>query len=222
MTHPDAPGASTHAATDEAGMPCTAPSADGDDVVLLDEGGNPIGAADRRTVHTDRTPLHLAFSTYLFDVDDRLLLTQRAHDKVTWPGVWTNSCCGHPRPGEDPRDAASRRIREELGLHIDAGELRCVALDFRYRAIDAHGVVEHEMCPVYVAEIDGTGQDPRRADPREIADSRWVPWREVIDRARNDPSGLSPWAVLQIPLVAEARPPRGEPEDGGSGVEVSG
>ncbi len=223
MTHPDAPGATTHAAMDNAGMPCTAPSADGDDVVLLDEGGNPIGAADRRAVHTDRTPLHLAFSTYLFDADDRLLLTQRAHDKVTWPSVWTNSCCGHPRPGEDPREAAGRRIREELGLHVDAGELRCVAPDFRYRAIDAHGVVEHEMCPVYVAQIDGSVQDPRRADPDEIADSRWVPWREVIDRATNDPASLSPWAVLQIPLVAAARPPCSEPEDGGDCVaDVSG
>jgi isopentenyl-diphosphate delta-isomerase type 1 len=222
MTHPAAPGATTHVVTSKAGMPCTAPSADGDDVVLLDESGNPIGAADRRTIHTDQTPLHLAFSTYLFDADDRLLLTQRAHDKVTWPSVWTNSCCGHPRPGEDPTSAASRRIREELGLVVKSSELRCVAPDFRYRAIDAQGVVENEMCPVYVAEVDSAAHDARQADPEEIADSRWVPWREVIDRAANDPASLSPWAVLQIPLVAAARPPRSVLEGGGdSGPEGS-
>ncbi|MBK8755710.1 MAG: isopentenyl-diphosphate Delta-isomerase [Actinomycetales bacterium] len=197
-------------------------SADGDDVVLLDEGGNPIGAADRRTVHTDRTPLHLAFSTYLFDVDDRLLLTQRAHDKVTWPGVWTNSCCGHPRPGEDPRTQPADAFGRS-STHIDAGELRCVAPDFRYRAIDAHGVVEHEMCPVYVAEIDGTGQDPRRADPREIADSRWVPWARGHRPGAERPGRPQPAGRAADPSWSEARPPRsGENEGGDGGVEVTG
>ena len=83
-----------------------------DEVVLLDEQGQPVGAADRRSVHTRQTALHLAFSTYLFDPEGRVLITRRALHKATWPGVWTNSCCGHPLHGEDIETSARRRVRE--------------------------------------------------------------------------------------------------------------
>ena len=143
----------------------------GDDVVLLDEQGHPVGRADRLRVHTDATPLHLAFSTYLFNARGEVLVTRRALGKTTWPGVWTNSACGHPRPGEDIEDAARRRIREELGLVV--GPLIPVLPDFRYRATDASGIVENEMCPVFAGFV--ADEDPR-PDPAEVADWAWVPW----------------------------------------------
>ncbi|MFE6965221.1 isopentenyl-diphosphate Delta-isomerase [Agromyces sp. NPDC057679] len=162
-----------------------------DEVVLLDDDGTPIGTFDKALVHGPDTPLHLAFSCYLFDEDGRMLLTRRALSKATWPGVWTNACCGHPRPGEDPVAAVARRVRSELG--VEARDIRPVLPDFRYRAVDPGGMVEHEHCPVYFAELSG---DPR-PDPDEVLSWAWVEPAAFLETAEQAPFLLSPWSVLQ-------------------------
>lgn len=165
-------------------------------VVLLDDRHRPVGQLPKSQVHHRDTPLHLAFSCYVFDDAGRLLLTRRAPGKRAWPGVWTNTCCGHPLPGESAGAAAARRLREELGLRlVDSA----VALpDFSYRAVAPDGVVENEFCPVLVGTVDGTPEP----DPAEVLECRWVPWPEVLTLVSVAPWTLSPWSALQIPQLA--------------------
>ena len=163
-------------------------------VVLLDEEGRSIGTAPKSAVHDRNTPLHLAFSCYLFDADDHLLLTRRALSKRTWPGVWTNTCCGHPAPGEALPDAVSRRLRQELGLEI--ADLRVAVPAFRYRAEMADGTVENEMCPVVVGRC--VDAERLRPDPAEVGDTAWVPWRSFRDDVLAGRRAVSPWCVEQL------------------------
>jgi isopentenyl-diphosphate Delta-isomerase len=169
-------------------------------VILLDEAGNAVGLADKATVHHADTPLHLAFSCYLFDGQDQLLLSQRALDKKTWPGVWTNSCCGHPGPGEALADSVRRRLRDELGVR--ATDVELVLPRFRYRAVMDDGVVEHEMCPVFRAYTE----DRPAPNPAEVADVRWTPWRRLISQVSTGQLSLSPWCQLQLAGLAALGP----------------
>ena len=172
-------------------------------VVLLDEQGHALGTADKAEVHHADTPLHLAFSCYLFDADGHVLVTQRALSKRTFPGVWTNSCCGHPAAGEDLAEAVRRRVGQELGAAISDPVL--LLPRFRYRA-EQDGVVENEMCPVFVATVDGTVTP----DPAEVEEVRWEPWADfrasVLDGSRE----VSAWCreqVAQLPEEPLSAPP---------------
>jgi len=166
-------------------------------VVLLAEDGSAIGTAPKAEVHHADTPLHLAFSCYVFDEAGRFLLTQRARHKPTFGGVWTNSACGHPAPGEPIEDAVRRRVGQELGVTLD--DLRLVLPKFRYRAVMDNGVTENEMCPVFVA----TTRDAVRLDPEEVDDHEWVDWPSfragVLDGSRD----VSVWCVEQVAALPE-------------------
>jgi isopentenyl-diphosphate delta-isomerase len=164
-------------------------------VVLLDERHRRVGVADKAGVHTRDTPLHLAFSCYVLDADGRVLLTRRALDKTTWPGVWTNSCCGHPGPDEDLEAAVRRRVAQELGMRVSG--VRSALPDFRYRAVSAEGIVENEFCPVFWA----LAEDGPVPDPSEVAEYAWTEWSDLVAVAERTPWLLSPWAVEQIPRL---------------------
>lgn len=151
-----------------------------------------MGSAPKATVHTADTPLHLGFSCYLFDAAGRLLLTRRALTKRTWPGVWTNSFCGHPGLDEELADAVRRRAREELGAELT--EIRPLLPDFRYRAVDASGVVENEICPVFTAVLTS------ELDPvdTEVSEFRWADARSLQRAVTDAPFAFSPWMVEQL------------------------
>lgn len=160
-------------------------------VVLLTPDGRPCGVADKAAVHGATTPYHLAFSCYAFDAGGRFLVTRRALHKKTWPGIWTNSCCGHPAPGEAPADAVVRRLGEELGM--TPARLELALPDFAYRA-SMDGVEEHELCPVFLARV---AAEPV-PNPDEVAATRWCAWPEFVADALAPGSAISPWAREQV------------------------
>ena len=161
-------------------------------VVLLDDDGIVVGTADKATVHTTETPLHLAFSCHVFNEAGHVLVTRRALSKKTWAGVWTNSFCGHPAPGESMEQAIARRASVELGIAVR--EVTLVLPDFRYRAIDASGIVENEICPVFRAVSDSSVQ----ANPDEVSEWEWVDPQSLTAAAIAAPYAFSPWLVWQL------------------------
>ena len=163
-------------------------------LVLVDYDGNAIKTMAKAVVHDDKTPLHSAFSVFLFNSRGEFLLQQRAFSKKTWPGVWSNSCCGHVMLHESVADAAARRLRYELGIR--KADLHIVLPDFRYRA-EKDGVVENEICPILVGFAD---REPRM-NPDEVAAVKWVPWEEAFAMIRHSEEGFSPWAILEIDLL---------------------
>ncbi|WP_435948051.1 isopentenyl-diphosphate Delta-isomerase [Dryocola sp. BD586] len=169
-------------------------------VLLLDEHLNISGTMEKSLVHTKATPLHLAFSCYIFNARNELLLTRRAIGKVAWPGVWTNSACGHPLPDEALPDAVIRRCYYELGMNIETPTL--VDESFRYCATDASGIVENEYCPVFFARA-ASGPLPNKT---EVMDFSWLPVEQVLAGVNAIPAAYSPWMVAQLqrPLIKAA------------------
>lgn len=164
---------------------------DTEHVVLLDDDGRTIGTAPKSSVHGTDTALHLAFSCHVLNDDGQVLMTRRALGKTAWPGVWSNSFCGHPKPAEPVINAVRRRAEYELGLTLTDIELALPL--FRYRATDATGIVEHEVCPVYIAR---TADEPV-LNPLEVVDATWAEPAQLAASLVATPWAFSPWLVLQ-------------------------
>ena len=173
-------------------------------VVLLSEDGSAVGTADKATVHHASTPLHLAFSCYVLNDTAALLVTQRALTKRTFPGIWTNSCCGHPAPGESLSSAVVRRVAQELGLGLT--DVRLVLPGFRYVAEAPDGTRENEMCPVFTARAVGAVD----VDRSEVEAFVWEPWPEFRASVLSGARDVSSWCreqVAQLPAdLADASP----------------
>jgi isopentenyl-diphosphate delta-isomerase len=155
-----------------------------DRVVLVDAEGAPTGEAPKLEAHREGL-LHRAFSVFLYDAAGRMLLQQRAPGKYHSGGLWTNTCCSHPRPGEDTAAAAARRLREEMGVTCPLEP----AFEFVYRACLPNGLVEHERDHVFVGRFDGAP----RPDPAEVADWRWATVDDVRAEQSAAPERFSAW-----------------------------
>jgi len=164
-------------------------------VVLVDRNNNPIGAADKDTIHSTDTPLHRGFSLFLFNARHELLVTRRSGSKKTFPGVWSNTVCGHPGPQETPIDAAKRRLKEELG--IETSNIKEVA-PYRYRSADKNGIVENEICPILVAHTD---VDPI-PNKEEVDAWKWMEWDDFLKDTEQHPWRYSPWCIEEAALLS--------------------
>lgn len=163
-------------------------------VVLVDKRDRQIGIEEKGRVHTSRTPLHRAFSLFLFTPDNRLLLQQRSAVKKTWPLVWSNSCCGHPMPSESYENAVKRRTRFELGVNLD----RIVKVaDYQY-CFSKDGVMENEICPIFAAMFNGKV----RLNRDEIETVRRIKWKDWLAETRENPGNYSPWCIEETQIMA--------------------
>lgn len=163
-------------------------------VVLVDDQNNQIGTAPKETVHTDHTPLHRGFSLFLFNKNHELLLTRRAETKQTFPGVWTNTVCGHPAPGEDVTIAAKRRLKDELGLIVE--DVKVIS-PYRYTCSDSNRIQENEICPILVAFHDGYPTP----NLQEVGEWKWMPWEEFIKETERNPHVYSQWSVGEVAIL---------------------
>jgi len=170
-------------------------------VVLVDGGGRELGTATKLSVHVSGR-LHRAVSVFVFDGEGRMLLQRREAGKYHSGGLWSNTCCGHPRPGEPPNTAAHRRLREEMGV-------RCPlvpAFSFVYRTALENGLIEHEHDEVFVGRFDGTPVPC----PQEVEDWSWVAADELIADVSDRPSRYSAW----FPIALRKLLARGVREEG--------
>lgn len=176
-------------ALEQAG-PARAVSSDAEPLILVDEQDNPIGTLSKGACHDGDGVLHRAFSIFLFDDQERLLVQRRAGDKRLWPLHWANSCCSHPRARERMPEATARRVNEEIG--VDA-ELEFI-YKFRYQARYLDLGSEHELCWVYAGR---TTEDAVRPNPSEIADWAFLSPAQVDALVADNEAAVAPWFRLE-------------------------
>lgn len=158
-------------------------------VTLVDPDDNVVGTEEKIRAHREGK-LHRAFSVFVFDEDRRLLIQRRATSKYHSAGLWSNTCCGHPRPGESADGAAERRLSEEMGFACDLRR----AFRAIYEMSVANSMVEHELNQVFVGRFDGSPQP----DSREVDDCRWVDLNELRHSIQASPELYTPWLKLLL------------------------
>jgi isopentenyl-diphosphate delta-isomerase len=158
-------------------------------LILVDAHDRELGVKEKMEAHVEGA-LHRAVSVFVFDSEKRLLLQKRARTKYHSGGLWSNTACGHPRPGETTIAAARRRLHEEMGFDCELRE----AFEFLYRAELDGALIEHEYDHVLVGTHEG---DPA-PDPSEVEDWRWVTMDELRRRLSDEPQSYSYWLKVVV------------------------
>lgn len=174
------------------------PGSDSEQIVLVDLSDRAIGSCGKLEAH-EQGLLHRAFSVLLTD-GDRVLMTRRAQGKYHSGGLWTNTCCSHPRVGETVGEAVPRRLREELGIR---GATCHEVGTYCYRAAFTNGLVEYELDHVLVGEWTGEC----RPNPTEVMDLRWVPLGQVMRDVREHPQRFTAWLPGVLNVALRSLPP---------------
>lgn len=161
-------------------------------VVLVNENDEVVGLAGKLQAHQQGW-LHRAFSVFIFNPEGKLLLQRRALGKYHSAGLWTNTCCSHPRAAEAVEDAALRRLQEEMGFATQLTRI----FDFIYRADCGNGLTEHEFDHVFAGEFDG--EYTSNAD--EVMESRYMSMEQVRQWMENSPHEFTVWFKIVFPRI---------------------
>lgn len=153
-------------------------------VILLDENNNEIGTEEKMNAHREGK-LHRAFSIFVFNPKGEMLIHKRAKGKYHCEGLWTNTCCSHPRPGEITEEAVHRRLKEEMGLDCNLNEI----FSFTYKIKFDNGLFEHEHDHVFTGVFDG---EPK-PDPEEVEEWKWVSTKELLNDIKENPGKYTYW-----------------------------
>jgi isopentenyl-diphosphate Delta-isomerase len=161
-----------------------------ENLILVDADDNECGSSSKAAAHDGQGKLHRAFSVFLFDENNRLLLQQRSSSKRLWPLFWANTCCSHPRRGERIQDAVKRRVYEELNIQLGTCQF---LYKFEYHATYLDQGSEHELCRVFV----GRHQDEPTFNKEEIAQTKRLR-PEILDRElQTQPRLYTPWLKIE-------------------------
>jgi isopentenyl-diphosphate Delta-isomerase len=163
-----------------------------DHVVLVDDNDHATGSMEKLEAHRLGL-LHRAFSVFIFNSRGEMLLQQRAEGKYHSAGLWSNACCSHPRPGEEVKAAAHRRLREEMGFDANLKHKTV----FRYRAEFPNGLIEHEVDHVFTGQSD----EPTRPNPSEVKDYKWITSDLLKDKLRINEGLFTKWFVIAMKEV---------------------
>ena len=166
-----------------------------DTLIVVNEDDEVTGHLPKLECHLGDGILHRAFSVFLFNSDGELLLQQRSAEKFLWPMYWSNSCCSHPRENESIASAATRRVREELGVECQVDYL----YKFQYQARYADVGSENELCSV----LAGTHSGEIKVDPKEIADWRFVTPTKLTEEIETDGERFTPWLKLEWQQITQ-------------------
>ncbi|MBB6682746.1 isopentenyl-diphosphate Delta-isomerase [Aequorivita sp. 609] len=156
-------------------------------VILVDENDQKIGLMPKMEAH-EKGLLHRAFSVFVFNSKNELMLQQRALHKYHTPGLWANTCCSHQRDGESSIDAGKRRLSEEMGFTTDLKE----TTTFIYKAPFDNGLTEHELDHILIGKYEG---EPN-INPDEVADWKWMSLEEVKNDIQANPDIYTAWFII--------------------------
>jgi isopentenyl-diphosphate delta-isomerase len=183
-----------------------------DKVILVDANDQEIGSAEKSKAHREGA-LHRAFSIFVFNADGKLLLQKRTIRKYHSGGLWSNTCCSHPRLHEPLVEAAHRRLGEEMGINCELGEI----FSFTYKVQFADDLFEHEYDHVLVGQYEG---EPTPS-PEEVDDWMWIDLKGLREDIQQHPDRYTYWLRLCIDRVIshQQRPVSSHPvASGESGV----
>lgn len=165
-------------------------------VILVDEQDREIGTLEKMQAHREGK-LHRAFSVFIFDMAGRLLLQRRAEGKYHSPGLWTNTCCSHPRPGETVEEAASRRLQEEMGIHCELREV----FSFTYKAGVENGLTEHEFDHVFFGDYN---EEPS-INKEEVSEWKYESLTDTASDLEAHPEQYTVWFRLVFDKILELK-----------------